>query len=88
MLVADLIPDSFVFTASPAGGHAMKGFTALYFSLITLCTVGYGDIVPVSGMARAMAMMEATVGVFYIATVISRLVAVYSSRSLSDGKPS
>ena len=37
----------------------MKGFTALYFSFITLCTVGYGDIAPVSGSARMLATMEA-----------------------------
>jgi hypothetical protein len=78
MLIADLVQDAFVFTAGPS--HVMKGFNAIYFSFVTLCTVGYGDIVPVSGMARAMAMMEATVGVFYIATVISRLVAIYSSK--------
>jgi hypothetical protein len=80
MLVADLVPESFVFTAGPVSVHAMKGFTALYFSFVTLCTVGYGDIVPVSGIARALAMIEAAAGVFYVATLISRLVAVYSSR--------
>lgn len=85
-LAAGLAPDSFVFTAGSAYGHVMKGFTALYFSFVTLCTVGYGDIVPVSEVARSLAMMEAAVGVFYIATVISRLVALYSSKSLSDGK--
>jgi hypothetical protein len=83
-LVANVIPDSFVFSAGPVSDHAMKGFTALYFSFVTLCTVGYGDIVPVLGMARALAMMEAAVGVFYIATIISRLVAVYSSKEKSN----
>lgn len=87
ILVAAVVPDSFVFSAGPVSGHAMKGFTALYFSFITLCTVGYGDIVPVSGMARALAMMEAGVGVFYVATLISRLVAIYSSREPTEGKP-
>lgn len=87
VLVAELVPDSFIFIAGPASGHAMKGFTALYFSFVTLCTVGYGDIVPVSGMARALAMMEAGAGVFYVATLISRLVALYSSKGDPDGKP-
>jgi hypothetical protein len=86
-LLADLIPGSFVFTVGPASAHAMKGFTALYFSFVTLCTVGYGDIVPVSGFARSVAMMEAAVGVFYVATVISRLVAIYSSEKLTNHKP-
>jgi voltage-gated potassium channel len=87
ILIADLVPGSFVFTAGPASSQVMKGFTALYFSFVTLCTVGYGDIVPVSGVARSLAMIEAAVGVFYIATIISRLVAVYSSKSVSNGKP-
>jgi hypothetical protein len=87
-LAAGLVPDSFVFSAGTASGHVMKGFTALYFSFVTLCTVGYGDIVPASETARAMAMTEAAVGVFYIATIISRLVALYSSKRLSDDKSS
>jgi hypothetical protein len=87
MLVADLIPESFVFSTGPASERVMKGFTALYFSFVTLCTVGYGDIVPISGMARSLAMMEAAVGVFYVATLISRLVAIYSSQDLTNRKP-
>jgi hypothetical protein len=43
--------------------------------------------VPVSGFARSVAMMEAAVGVFYVATVISRLVAIYSSEKLTNHKP-
>ena len=62
--------------------NAMKGFTALYFSFATLCTVGYGDILPVSGVARMLAILEAGVGVFYVAILISRLVALHSSESL------
>jgi voltage-gated potassium channel len=62
----------------PAGG-TMDGFTALYFSFITLSTVGYGDIAPVSKVARMLAPMEAVVGLFYVAVLISRLVAIYST---------
>ena len=80
ILVARLSPDSFAFTApGSAFSHTMKGFTAIYFSFITLCTVGYGDIVPVSGPARMMAMMEGTVGVLYTTILIARLVTLYAS---------
>jgi voltage-gated potassium channel len=47
-LIAVLVPNSFVFNAGPAVDHRMGGFEALYFSFITLSTIGYGDIVPVS----------------------------------------
>jgi hypothetical protein len=79
ILVARLIPDAFVFSTGPASSQRMHGFTAMYFSFITLCTVGYGDIVPLAGVARMLAAMEGVVGTFYVAILISRLVAVYSS---------
>jgi hypothetical protein len=56
-------------------------FDAYYFSFITLSTVGYGDITPLSRGARTLAMMEAMVGTLYMAVLISRLVALYSAQS-------
>jgi hypothetical protein len=89
ILTARLDPDSFVFSVGPAASHVMKGFTALYFSVITLSTVGYGDIVPVSGAARMLALMEAMTGTLYMAVLIARLVALYSSQGsrLREPKP-
>lgn len=46
----------------------------LYFSLITLSTVGYGDIVPLSGTARIITALEGVTGVLYIATTVALLV--------------
>jgi hypothetical protein len=59
----------------------MNGFTGLYFSFITLSTVGYGDIVPVSSVARMLAIVEAMFGMFYMTLLIARLVSLYSSKS-------
>src|SRR6516165_1939929 len=78
------VPDSFVFTVGTASNHSMKGFNSLYFSFITLSTVGYGDIIPVSGVARMLAMMEAVFGMFYVTVLIARLVSLYSSNQASD----
>jgi voltage-gated potassium channel len=79
ILLANRVPDAFAFTAGPASGHNLNWFAALYFSFITMSTVGYGDIVPLSDTARMLAMMEAVTGTFYTAILISRLVALYSS---------
>ena len=62
----------------------------LYFSIITLSTTGFGDIVPVHRMARSMASLEAIAGQLYIATVLARLITLQQTdkpqggRSLSD----
>jgi voltage-gated potassium channel Kch len=79
-LVARLVPGSFAFSTGPASGQTMDGFTAYYFSFVTLTTVGYGDITPVTNGARALAAMEAMTGTLYVAVLISRLVALYSSQ--------
>jgi hypothetical protein len=49
----------------------------VYFSFITLLTVGYGDFRPVSGIARSLAILEGVVGVLYIGVFISRLLSLY-----------
>jgi voltage-gated potassium channel len=51
-----------------------------YFSLVTLATVGYGDVLPVTHTARMLAMFQAVVGQFYVAVVVALFVSMYSSR--------
>ena len=48
---------------------------AAYFSFVTLTTLGYGDILPVTSIAKVFAYLEAIVGVFYMAIVVSSLVS-------------
>jgi voltage-gated potassium channel len=79
LIVARLNPSAFVLSAGSDANATMDAFHAFYFSLITITTVGYGDICPVSKGARMLAAVEAIVGLFYMAVLISRLVAVYSS---------
>ncbi len=78
-LVAGLNPKAFVFTVASDPHQKMVEFQALYFSFVTLTTVGYGDIVPVSKAARLLAITESTAGVFFATILIARLVALYSS---------
>ncbi len=49
----------------------------LYFSFVTLTTLGYGDIVPKSHLAQALTVIEAVVGQFYVAVVVAFLVSRY-----------
>ncbi len=83
-LVDQLTPGgAFAFNTN-TGKQSMKGFNAFYFSFITLSTVGYGDITPVSRMARWLAAMEAMTGLLYVAVLISRLVSLYSQAKSDD----
>jgi hypothetical protein len=57
-------------------GHSGEHDTdLLYFSLITLSTIGYGDIVPLSGEARILSALEGVTGVLYIAITVALLVS-------------
>ena len=79
LLIARVNPDAFFFTVGPVASRAMTGFNSYYFSFATLTTLGYGDIIPVSRVARMMAASEAVTGLFYVTMIIARLVALYSS---------
>jgi len=56
----------------------------LYFSFVTMTTLGYGDILPVSAMARALAYLQAIFGQFYIAILVAGLVSAYISKRQRD----
>jgi len=71
-------PGSFQEAGLPASVGVSR-HSLLYLSLVTLTTLGYGDILPVSQPARTMAALEAVTGVLYIAITVARLVAAYAS---------
>jgi len=52
---------------------------AIYYSFVTLTTLGYGDIVPRSEVARGLAIMEAVTGQLYLAVMIAWLLSLYVS---------
>jgi hypothetical protein len=51
--------------------------TLLYFSMVTMTSVGYGGIVPINPYVRMVAAFESVAGIFYIAVVVARLVSSY-----------
>ena len=78
-LVDYLTPEAFAFNTTTGTKQTMEGFNAFYFSFVTLSTVGYGDITPVSKIARMLAALEAMTGLLYVAVLIARLVGLYSA---------
>ncbi len=81
ILIEIVFPGSFLITnnagkptvASPGGVSKFFG----YFSMVTLTTLGYGDIVPIRELSRTMAWIEAFIGQIYLAVTIARLVGIY-----------
>jgi voltage-gated potassium channel len=71
-LLEQIRPGSFTFAGdfSPNSG--------IYFSFVTLATLGYGDIVPRTDVARGLAIVEGVGGQLFLAVLIARLVSVYA----------
>ena len=61
----------------------------LYFSFVALTTVGFGDIAPVSVLARRLAVLEAAMGSIYMAIIVALIVGRYLSREtvVNEGRP-
>jgi hypothetical protein len=72
------LPDRMV---EGADGARVSLSQTLYYSFVTMTTLGFGDITPVSGAARAVSTLQAVVGQFYIAVVVARLVALQVSNA-------
>jgi hypothetical protein len=51
--------------------------SAIYFSFVTLATLGYGDIVPRTDVARGLAIVEGVGGQLFLAVLVARLVSLY-----------
>ncbi|UCG14008.1 MAG: two pore domain potassium channel family protein [Deltaproteobacteria bacterium] len=74
-------PGSFSIGESPE----QEPFHFFYYSFVTLTTLGFGDITPLTNPARSLSLVEATIGQIYIAVLIARLVGIHISQSLDRG---
>ena len=87
MAMEGIAPGSFELGGTPVAELATRrGDTArmgelVYFSFVTLTTLGYGDVVPVGYMARSLALFEAVAGSLFIAIFIAGLVGAHLSQS-------
>jgi len=72
-LVQAVEPGSFASTVADSSDTP----DLIFFSFVTLTTLGYGDITPVTARARSLALLEAVTGVLYLAVLVARLVSAY-----------
>ena len=84
IMLAQFNPDAFRFDESISAAQLQMEThlfpTLIYFSMTTLSTIGFGDILPMSMQARYAAVAEGITGQFYIAILVARLVSTQMSR--------
>ncbi|MEE9527481.1 MAG: ion channel [Syntrophobacteria bacterium] len=78
-VVETLHPGSFNF---PEGQDIQDAQHFIYYSCVTLTTLGYGDITPVTRLARSLSTLEAVIGQLYLVVQVAWLVGVHVSQSM------
>ena len=71
---------AFIYSAEESGTPRLSDAdsnSALYYSFVTMTTLGYGDIVPASPVARMCAVLQAVLGQLYLAVLVARLVGLH-----------
>ena len=80
------IPNSFNGLSSTDIGNQFPEL--VYFSFVTITTLGYGDLTPVKPLARTVAFLEGFVGQFYVAVLVAWLVGMFlSSKDQNHKRP-
>ena len=82
-IVAAFDPAAFAFASDTSPDRTMEGFTAFYFSFMTLSGAGVGDITPISRVVRMLTAVESMLGLFYLAVLVARLVSLYCAPNSS-----
>ncbi len=77
MILEVVYPGSFSFPDKEYWGETMQ---FKYFSFVTITTLGYGDITPITDKASALTMLEALVGQIYLVVLVAWLVGMHVSR--------
>lgn len=79
-LIEFISPGTIHFASQAISVHSFNHFLSemLYFSFVTLLTIGYGDITAVGTTGQTAAVIEGIIGQFYVAILVARIVSVYS----------
>lgn len=84
LMIEALSPGSFKGLESDLWQHNLEEF--IYYSFITLTTLGYGDISPVQPLSRFLAYMEAIVGIFYTTVLVASLIGMRLAHGHDHGQ--
>ena len=77
-------PASLQLPSSVAANTENYQVEMIYYSFVTLATLGYGDIVPDTSLTRSVAIVEAVIGQFYVAIVVAVLVSAFVAQRMQD----
>jgi hypothetical protein len=79
IILETLSPGSF---AMPGGPLQYSRYLFVYYSFITITTLGYGDVTPLTSMASSVSTLEAIIGQLYLIITVAWLVGVHVSQSM------
>jgi len=87
-VMARIEPDAFMQSngSAPPLGAGAGSISSLYYSMVTLTTLGYGDVTPVTTAARMSAAIEATLGQVFLVVLVARLVGLNVAHSMPKGR--
>jgi hypothetical protein len=83
-LVETIHPGSFQINVETAGPAVVRWRTLIFFSFMTLTTIGFGDVTPVTTQAQSLVAIEGVMGVLYVAVLIARVVGIYARRRAGE----
>lgn len=83
-LVLETLAPGAIGGRAPGLASAQQRFELLYFSFVTLTTLGYGDMLPQMRIAQSLAIIEAITGVLYSGILIAKLVGTYAGQAKAD----
>ncbi|HEY1272091.1 MAG TPA: ion channel [Terriglobales bacterium] len=79
MLLVTFQPGALSLDATRHPNHRVDWSDCMFYSFITLTSLGYGDMVPVTPHSRSLTILEAVSGIMYVAVLVARLVGLYSA---------
>lgn len=78
VLLETIHPGALAINSMRNPDHQIDWSDCMFYSFVTLTTVGYGDMIPVLPQARLLSILEAVSGTMYVGILIARLVSLYS----------